>query len=122
MKNSENFLKDESNRSETVFRSKNVISQRLEELEKTLKEQKLRIEEALLSKSSYEHMLDRMKARFTSSFEFQKDKIADKLKTVHLENELTQRLGILNEESEKARKAKQAQQQTQLVFDEVTKV
>ena len=68
MKNSENFLKDESMRSETVRYIDKFNEQRLDELDKTLREQKLRIEEALLSKSSYEHMLDRMKVSFRINF------------------------------------------------------
>ncbi len=99
-----------------------IISQRLEELENSLRDQKTKIEEALLSKSSYEHVLDRMKVReFMSIFILQKDKIADKLKTTHIESELNAKLARLNEETERARKAKQEQLQTQIVFDEVTK-
>mmetsp|Transcript_13927 Transcript_13927/g.11901 ORF Transcript_13927/g.11901 Transcript_13927/m.11901 type:complete len:168 (-) Transcript_13927:934-1437(-) len=56
-------------------------------------------------------MLDRMK----------KDRIADKIKTNHMEQELNARVYQYNTQSQKAKKAKQQQLQTQVVFEEVTK-
>jgi len=71
----------------------------------------LRLEEANERKRSYLHMLDRMK----------KDKIADKIKVNGLEDILSRESHDLSMEETQARKARQFQIQTRIVYDDVFK-
>jgi len=95
------FFKDDSIRNQT----------KCEQLKFSIDAQKLKLEEVLYSRSSYLHMLDRMK----------KDKIADQIKVKVLESQLNREVYDLSMEEIQARKARQFHVQTRIVFDDIIK-
>lgn len=101
LKSTEQHFKDDSHK----------ISSKTENLEGSIEAYSLRLEEANERKRSYLHMLDRMK----------KDKIADKIKVNGLEDILSRESHDLSMEETQARKARQFQIQTRIVYDDVFK-
>jgi len=101
LKSTEQHFKDDSHK----------ISSKTENLEGSIEAYSLKLEEAAERKRSYLHMLDRMK----------KDKIADKIKVNGLEDILSRESHDLSMEETQARKARQFQIQTRIVYDDVFK-
>mmetsp|Transcript_7870 Transcript_7870/g.8855 ORF Transcript_7870/g.8855 Transcript_7870/m.8855 type:complete len:575 (+) Transcript_7870:29-1753(+) len=87
------------------------LARRFEQLRNAVETQKLKLEEAALSKASYEHLLERMK----------RDQIAFKMKHNSIEKALNERNLELSHANEDSRKAKQIQQQSKYFLDELMK-
>jgi len=84
---------------------------RVEQLKNALEMQRLKLEEAFISKKTYEGMLERMR----------KDTLVDKVKTTKLEKSISQKSRALSSEVRSARKAYQMKAQTANVFGEMIK-
>ena len=87
------------------------IRSRLEQLQDALDTTKLKIDEENLAKSTYSHILDRMK----------KDHISTKIQSNEMETSLRSKSQILDIEQNKQRKTKEERLQSKAIFDNLMK-
>ena len=73
---------------------------------------KTKLDESLINKKTYEHMLDRMK----------KDKISHKINSTNMENQLNTEIHSFENKTLQKQKLKQFHLQSQYVLDELMKV
>lgn len=87
------------------------IKSKLEQLQEALDTTKVKIDEEIMAKHTYMHMVDRMK----------KDHIATKIRSGEFESSLKSKSQILELENHKQRKTKEERLQSKSIFDSLMK-